>query len=230
MTADPSSEIHRRLRDAEQSLQNCTQHLSDWDDAAAARTRPDIDEVADSLDKISGLTTELLRTCDEAASLADLARSHSEAATAGLTSADGALQEVQRELVETETALRGGEQAARESGHLITQALQALSKAGAPCGLATGVGALEGEVAGGVRDVRIARVRRMAAKAAAQAVATEAAWAAAERLAGAGAERLTGLDKVEFGDAWGTLRTTVEDFGPVTTARIRAWLDGLRPE
>lgn len=230
MTEDTSGEVQRRLRIAAESVRSSVGELDAWDDAASTRIRPDVDGVAGSLEAITGRSTELMRHCDDATRLAGLARTHGEAATECLAGAEASLEAASSALAEAETGLRNGEQAARDSGHLVTQALRELSMAGAPCGLSSGVGALEGEVAGGVRDVRLARARRMVAKAAARAVAVEAAWDAAEHLAGAGAEKLTGLDDVQFGDAWGTLRTTAEDFAPLTTARIRAWLDGLRSE
>lgn len=230
MTATATAEIRRRLRDAEGLLTSAAGQLAGWEDPAASRIRPDVDEVAPNLGVISRHAADLDERVDAAIRLMGAASANCQSATAAIAQASALHEGIDRQLTEAEQALRRGEQSVRESSHLVTRALQIVSQAGSPGGLAVSIDALEGELATRVRGIRVARAKRMIAVSAARAVATEAAWMTAEHLAGAAVQATTGLKNVQFGDAWDSLRASAEVVAPLTVARIRALLDQLRAE
>ena len=66
MTATATAEIRRRLRDAEGLLTSAAGQLAGWEDPAASRIRPDVDEVAPNLGVISRHAADLDERVDAA--------------------------------------------------------------------------------------------------------------------------------------------------------------------
>lgn len=132
--AGASEEIRHRLRGAEEALTSAAGQLAGWEDAAASRIRPDVDDVATNLAAITRHATDLDEHVDAANRLIDTASENCQSATAGLTDASAVHEALDRQLAEAVEALRRGEQSVRESGHLVIRALQIVSQAGSPGG------------------------------------------------------------------------------------------------
>ncbi|MFV0428695.1 MAG: hypothetical protein ACK5KO_04620 [Arachnia sp.] len=223
MTEQPLAEIQQRLHEASSRFQTALDRLSGWDDAAAARVRTVAGDATESLDQAVTQAAELSRHSTEAVTLADNTQRHLSAADTVINDVDHRLPAADQALSQAQAGRDRAISAARESGSLTTAALKVLSGAGAPCGLSTGLGALEGEMAASVRSVRMARFRRVAAASAATNIGTEAAWMAAEKVATGALERASGVDDATFGGGWDQVRSTAELIGPWTAARVRSW-------
>ena len=74
--AGASEEIRHRLRGAEETLTSAAGQLAGWEDAAASRIRPDVDDVATNLAAITRHATDLDEHVDAANRLIDQGRIH----------------------------------------------------------------------------------------------------------------------------------------------------------